>query len=56
MTVAVLGANLWIVPWDRSTFSTTFAGSMGFLKLGRPVLLSNLSTDANSGSLDTTST
>ena len=45
-----------IIRWEKSRFSTTCSGSIGLVKLGQPVPLSNLSTDANSGSPETTST
>ena len=45
-----------IIRWLKSRFSTTLAVSIGLVKLGQPVPLSNLSTDANSGSPETTST
>ena len=45
-----------IIRWVKSRFSTTLAASIGLVKLGQPVPLSNLLTDANSGSPDTTST
>ena len=46
------------MPWEKSRFSTTLraVGSIGLVKLGQPLPLSNLSTEANSGSPDTTST
>ena len=40
----------------KSRFFTTLPASTGLVKLGQPVPLSNLSTEANSGSPDTTST
>ena len=44
-----------VMPWELSTFTTTFAASRGRVKLGHPVPLSNLSKDAKSGSPETTS-
>jgi hypothetical protein len=44
------------MPCDVSRTSLTFAGSIGFVKLGQPVPDSNLSDDAKSGSPETTST
>jgi hypothetical protein len=40
----------------KSRRLTTLSGSIGAVKLGQPVWLSNLLTEANSGSPDTTST
>ena len=40
----------------KSRLEITLAGSIGLVKLGQPVPLSNLSTEANSGSPETTST
>jgi hypothetical protein len=37
------------MPWLVSTFSATNAGSIGFVKLGQPVPLSNLSRLSKSG-------
>ena len=45
-----------IIRWEKSRFSMTLPLSTGLVKLGQPVPLSNLSTDANSGSPETTST
>src|SRR5689334_15677269 len=44
------------MPCVRSTCSTMLAASMGRVKLGQPVPLSNLSKEANRGSPETTST
>ena len=44
------------MPCEVSLTSLTFAGSMGFVKLGQPEPDSYLSEDAKSGSPDTTST
>src|SRR5215469_11972617 len=57
----------WLPPWAERTSVrgismrksrrwTTLPGSSGTVKLGQPVWLSNLLTEANSGSPDTTST
>src|ERR1700750_1892625 len=45
-----------IIRWEKSRFSTTLSRSIGLVKLGQPLPLSNLSTDANNGSPETTST
>jgi hypothetical protein len=45
-----------VMPWLVSVFSMTLSLSMGFVKLGHPELLSNLSVEGNNGSPDTTST
>src|SRR5580704_14522924 len=39
-----------------SSFVSTFAGTSGFVKLGQPVPESNLSSELNRGSPETTST
>jgi hypothetical protein len=44
------------IRWLKSRCSTTLPGSIGTVKLGHPVPLSNLVIEANSGSPDTTST
>src|SRR6184192_1139166 len=45
-----------IIRCEKSRFSMTLSASIGRVKLGQPVPLSNLSTEANNGSPDTTST
>jgi hypothetical protein len=44
------------ISWLKSRCSTTLSGSIGTVKLGHPVPLSNLVIEANSGSPDTTPT
>jgi hypothetical protein len=44
------------IRWLKSRCSTTLPGSIGTVKLGHPVPLSNLVIEANNGSPDTTST
>ena len=58
VTVAMSRADFgpMIIPWLRSSFSVTFAGSSSTVKLGHPHPLSNFCFDAKSGSPDTTST
>jgi hypothetical protein len=53
---AATGPRSGSSPWPESSRSTTFVLAIGFVELGQPELLSYLSTDANSGSPDTTST
>ena len=44
------------IRWLKSRFSMTLSASIGLVKLGQPLPLSNLLTEANSGSPETTST
>jgi hypothetical protein len=44
------------MPWLPSDRSTSASGSIGRVKLGHPVPESNLSSELNNGSPDTTST